>query len=130
MMNLLSFRFLALAGTALTLAACSAEPSDWRPGEKVSIDMVEPGTRPTGLQVPYGDAAAGEAVEGHAGSTEAEPSHGAPAMAEPVNEAVTGGERDAQSAESAMTANAEEGMRKRGELNDAGKSSMDDTLSK
>lgn len=35
---------LALA-TALTLNACSSEPSDWRPDEKVSIDMVPPGTR-------------------------------------------------------------------------------------
>jgi hypothetical protein len=34
-----------LAVAALFLSACSAEPSDWRPDKKVSIDMVEPGTR-------------------------------------------------------------------------------------
>ena len=35
----------ALAVATLSLAACSSEPSDWRADKKVSIDMVEPGTR-------------------------------------------------------------------------------------
>ena len=35
---------LALAA-ALALNACSSEPSDWRPDEKVSDDLVPPGTR-------------------------------------------------------------------------------------
>lgn len=35
----------ALALTGLFLAACSAEPSDWRADKKVSLDMVEPGSR-------------------------------------------------------------------------------------
>ncbi|AII52076.1 MULTISPECIES: hypothetical protein [Hymenobacter] len=35
----------ALAVAALSLSACSSEPSDWRPDKKVSVDMVEPGTR-------------------------------------------------------------------------------------
>ncbi|MFD1467832.1 hypothetical protein ACFQ48_06325 [Hymenobacter caeli] len=38
-------RLLALAAAALALNACSSEPSDWRPDEKVSVDMVAPGTR-------------------------------------------------------------------------------------
>lgn len=33
-----------LAGS-LALASCSSEPSDWRPDDKVSVDMVAPGTR-------------------------------------------------------------------------------------
>ena len=35
----------ALAVAALSLSACSSEPSDWRPDKKVSLDMVGPGTR-------------------------------------------------------------------------------------
>lgn len=39
---------LALAlGTAF-LGACSSEPSDFRPENKVSVDSVPPGTRSTG----------------------------------------------------------------------------------
>jgi hypothetical protein len=34
-----------LTAATLLLSACSAEPSDWRPENKVSLDMVEPGTR-------------------------------------------------------------------------------------
>ena len=37
---------LLLAPAALLfLASCSSEPSDWRPEEKVSLDVVPPGTR-------------------------------------------------------------------------------------
>ena len=129
-MNLISLRTLALAGAALTLAACSSEPSDWKPGEKVSLDQIEPGTRPTGLQTPGGNAETTEAVHvDHVGghSTEVEAGHalGVTAPDEAVNEAVTGGERDEASAESAMSANAEEGMRQRGKMDDAGKSSIE-----
>lgn len=35
----------ALAVAALSLTACSSEPSDWRPDKKVSVDTVDPGTR-------------------------------------------------------------------------------------
>ena len=38
-------RLLAVAAAALALNACSSEPSDWRPDEKVSVDLVPPGTR-------------------------------------------------------------------------------------
>ena len=40
-------RLLAFAATALVFTACSSEPSDWRPDQKVSLDLVEPGTRTT-----------------------------------------------------------------------------------
>lgn len=36
---------LALIAGACSLAACSSEPSDLRPGNKVSVDAVPPGTR-------------------------------------------------------------------------------------
>ena len=36
-----------LPAALLALASCSTEPSDWRPDKKVSVDMVEPGTRET-----------------------------------------------------------------------------------
>ena len=44
MKKLLSY--LAPAAVVL-LASCSSEPSDWRPENKVSTDMVAPGTRPS-----------------------------------------------------------------------------------
>lgn len=37
--------FSALALATLALGACSSEPSDWRPDQKVSLDTVDPGTR-------------------------------------------------------------------------------------
>ena len=45
LMKLTHSLLLALATAAL--ASCSAEPSDWRPDQKVSLDLVEPGTRTT-----------------------------------------------------------------------------------
>jgi hypothetical protein len=37
---------LLLASAALLfLASCSSEPSDWRPEQKVSLDVIPPGTR-------------------------------------------------------------------------------------
>lgn len=44
MMSFSKNLLLALAASA-TLAACSSEPSDWRPDDKVSLDQVAPGTR-------------------------------------------------------------------------------------
>ena len=38
------FTFALLAGF-FSLAACSNEPSDLRPGKKTSVDVVPPGTR-------------------------------------------------------------------------------------
>ncbi|MBH8558623.1 hypothetical protein [Hymenobacter negativus] len=112
-MKLTSTLLLAVSAATLALTSCSSEPSDWRPDEKVSLDQVAPGTRddenfdhsvPNGsienVNSPLMKAAAGQAPE-----TEAK--HPA--------------------AESAISANAEEGMRKRGQLHDAGKSGQADT---
>jgi hypothetical protein len=38
---------LAIVAGNLMLVACSSEPSDLRPGAKVSLDVVPPGTRTT-----------------------------------------------------------------------------------
>jgi hypothetical protein len=38
---------LALIAGCCSLVACSSEPSDLRPGNKVSVDAVPPGTRST-----------------------------------------------------------------------------------
>jgi len=39
------FFIIACVVSSLSLAACSSEPSDFRPGKKVSVDIVPPGTR-------------------------------------------------------------------------------------
>lgn len=39
---------LALAMSTAFMVACSSEPSDLRPGNKVSVDYVPPGTRSSG----------------------------------------------------------------------------------
>ena len=104
---------LLLALATVALASCSAEPSDWRPGEKVSTDIVAPGTRATenfDHSVPNGSI---ENVNSPL-MQEAEAAEGKQTTKVP-------------SAESAISANAEEGMRKRGQLNDAGKSGQADT---
>lgn len=36
---------LLVPAAFLLLASCSSEPSDWRPEQKVSLDLVPPGTR-------------------------------------------------------------------------------------
>ncbi|WP_310394798.1 hypothetical protein [Hymenobacter sp.] len=110
-MKLTHTLLLALAATAL--ASCSAEPSDWRPDDKVSVDMVAPGTRATDNFDQNTDYAPNQAK-------------GA-AITKPISSSADLDERPKPSAESAITANAEEGLRKRGRLNDAGKSSQADT---
>ena len=113
-MKLTSTRLLAVAAATLALTSCSSEPSDWRPDEKVSTDMVAPGTRDDenfDHSVPNGS------IE-NANSPQIQE---AKAQAAGINTAKV------PSAESAISANAEEGMRKRGKLNDAGKSSQADT---
>ncbi|GAA3993505.1 hypothetical protein [Hymenobacter antarcticus] len=99
---------LLLALATVALASCSAEPSDWRPGEKVSVDMVAPGTR---------------ASENFDGSTPNGSIENKSAETQEAEEAAA----PARSAESSISANAEEGMRKRGQVIDAGKSSQADT---
>ena len=105
---------LAFAAASLALAACSAEPSDWRPDQKVSVDMIAPGTRPDenfDHSLPSGSVENVNSPVMEAAKAEAEGTNTKPAP----------------SAESAISANAEEGMRKRGKLNDAGKSAQADT---
>ena len=113
-MKLISTRILALAAASLAFASCSSEPSDWRPDDKVSHDMVAPGTRVSGGVDPE-DAEAGR------------PQAANEAVGVPPSSNVNLDDKAAASAEGAMSANAEEGMRKRGLMNDAGKSSQADT---
>ena len=114
-MKLTPTLLLAVATATLALASCSSEPSDWRPDEKVSTDLVAPGTR---NDENYSGTVPNGSIE-NANSPlikAAEAENRSPASAtKPV------------SAESAISANAEEGMRKRGKLNDAGKSALADT---
>ena len=114
-MKLTPTLLLAVAATSLVLSSCSSEPSDWRPDEKVSLDVVAPGTRDTenfDHSVPNGSI---EDVN-------------SPLMkAAEAGEPGTAKGTTVVSAEAAMSANAEEGMRKRGQLNDAGKSGQADT---
>ncbi len=113
-MKLTSTLLLAAATATLALTSCSIEPSDWRPDEKVSNDLVAPGTRGTenyDRTIPNGSI---ENVN-------------SPMMEEAAARAGGHPTTHAPSAESAISANAEEGMRKRGKLNDAGKSSQSDT---
>ena len=113
-MKLTSTLLLAVSAATLALTSCSSEPSDWRPDEKVSTDMVAPGTRDSenydhsvpNRSIENANSPLIEAAEAEAHGTTAKP---------------------VPSAESAISANAEEGMRKRGKLNDAGKSSQADT---
>ena len=113
-MKLTPTLLLAVATASLALTSCSSEPSDWRPDQKVSLDMVEPGTR------------ASENYDNSlpSGSVENQNSDVAKAAAAAVKGAKAA---PAPSAESAISANAEEGMRKRGEMHDAGKSGQADT---
>ena len=113
-MKLTSTVLLVVAAATLALTSCSSEPSDWRPNEKVSLDMVAPGTRnsenfdhsiPNG-SIENANSPLIQAAKAEAGGTNTKP---------------------VPSAESAISANAEEGMRKRGKLHDAGKSGQADT---
>ena len=54
----------ALALATLALNACSSEPSDWRPENKVSVDMVAPGSRSSDNFDQHTEAAAHQAKGG------------------------------------------------------------------
>lgn len=112
-MKLTHTLLLAVATASLALTSCSIEPSDWRPDDKVSTDLIAPGTRPTDNFDQNTDYAPNQAK-------------GA-AITTPISSAADLDERPAPSAASAISANAEEGMRKRGKLNDVGKSTQADT---
>ena len=105
---------LAVATASLALTSCSSEPSDWRPDQKVSTDLVAPGTR------------ASENFDRSVPNGSIENIH-SPLMEAAEAEAAGVDTKKVPTAESAISANAEEGMRKRGKLNDAGKSGQADT---
>jgi hypothetical protein len=64
-----SKQLLSCLAAGLMLASCSAEPSDWRPEKKVSLDMVAPGTRSS----QYFDQHTAEAPSQHKGAAIEEP---------------------------------------------------------
>ncbi|WP_303309774.1 hypothetical protein [Hymenobacter sp. BT730] len=64
-----SKQLLLCLAAGLMLASCSAEPSDWRPEKKVSLDMVAPGTRTS----QYFDQHTAEAPSQHKGAAIEEP---------------------------------------------------------
>ena len=69
---------LLLAPAALlSLASCSSEPSDWRADNKVSIDMVPPGTRTSDNFDQNTSAAPNQAKGGAIAEPQAQPSPGA-----------------------------------------------------
>lgn len=96
----------ALAVAALSLSACSSEPSDWRPDKKVSIDMVEPGTRSSDNF----DQAPAEGAGAHHGAagTEAGTHHEGEAIATPPSSNVNLDRRAKPTADGATSANAKE----------------------
>ena len=90
-------KFLPLAAASWVLNACSAEPSDWRPDQKVSVDMVAPGTRISDnfdQNTPYAPNQAKGA-----------------AITKPISSSADLDERPAPSAEAAMSANSEQALR-------------------
>lgn len=92
---------LLFAPAALLLASCSSEPSDWRPDQKVSVDLVAPGTRDSDnfdQNTPYAPNQAKGA-----------------AITKPISSSADLDQRPAPSAEQVMSANAEAAMRKRGQ---------------
>ena len=113
-MKLTSTLLLAVSAATLALTSCSSEPSDWRPDEKVSTDLVAPGTRDSEN---YDHSVPNGSIE----------NANSPLIQAAKAEAKGNDTKPVPSAESAISANAEEGMRKRGKLNDAGKSSQADT---
>lgn len=110
-MKLTHTLLLALATASLALTSCSSEPSDWRPDDKVSLDMVAPGTRVSDNFDQNTDYAPNQAKGG--------------AITKPISSSAELDNRPKPSAKGAMSANAEEGLRKRGQLNDAGKSTQE-----
>jgi hypothetical protein len=87
-----------LATLALSMTACSSEPSDWRPDKKVSLDQVAPGARSSDN---FDQGTAYESNQAKGG-----------AISKPINSALEGVDRKGKpSAEGSISANAEEAMR-------------------
>jgi hypothetical protein len=88
----------------LLFASCSSEPSDWRPENKVSDDMIPPGTRPSDNFDQATDYAPSQKKGG--------------AISEPVSSGVRLEKQPAPTAAGVMTADTQEGTaKKRGEGN-------------
>lgn len=110
---------LPLAAAALALNACSSEPSDWRPDQKVSSDMVAPGTRISDnfdQHTPYAPNQAKGA-----------------AITKPISSHADLDERPAPSAEASMSANSEQALRSKSKADEAkikAKAGHDDTTSR
>jgi hypothetical protein len=96
MKKLLSY--LAPAAVLL-LASCSSEPSDWRPENKVSLDMIPPGTRPSD--------------NFDQGTPEAPSQEKGGAISEPLNTHTPLEKRPAPSAGAVMSADTQEGTAKK-----------------
>jgi hypothetical protein len=102
------------AGASLALLSCSTEPSDWRPEQKVSLDMVAPGTRETDNFDQNTVHAPNQAKGG--------------AITKPISSGMEVQGRKGpgrRSADDATSANTEAGQIKRGKTNDAGKSTQE-----
>ena len=109
-------KFLPLAIAVLALNACSSEPSDWRPDQKVSNDLVAPGTRVTDNFDQHTEDAPNQAK-------------GA-AITTPISSAADLDEHAAPTAEGAMSANSEKSMRSHSKTDEAkvnAKPGMEDT---
>ena len=125
-MKLTTLRLLTLATAVIALNACSSEPSDWRPENKVSVDTVEPGYRSSDSFNKPSEHGQGAR---HSEERNESPAnlHGPSTDETHADHVHAPGGPGAPAAEATISANAEEGMRKRGEMHDEGKSSQDDT---
>ncbi|NVO30591.1 hypothetical protein [Hymenobacter lapidiphilus] len=97
----------AFALAALALGGCSAEPSDWRPDKKVSLDMVAPGTR-SSENFEHTDAEHADMEHNGVEHSGMEHNEKGGAIAEPVSSGVTLDEpnmRKRTNAEESRTAN-------------------------
>jgi hypothetical protein len=87
--------FYLAPAAMLLFASCSSEPSDWRPENKVSDDMIPPGTRPSDNF----DQATAEAPSQEKGA----------AISRPLNSGTRLEKKPAPSAGAVMTADTQEG---------------------
>jgi len=95
----------------LLFASCSSEPSDWRPENKVSVDMIAPGTRPSDNFDQATDYAPSQEKGG--------------AISEPVSSGTRLEKRPAPSAGAVMSADTQEGTAAKPGENKAGGSKND-----
>ncbi len=100
-----SAQLLSLAAALLALNACSSEPSDWRPDQKVSNDMVAPGTRISDNFDQNTVHAPNQAKGG--------------AITKPISSSADIDQRPAPTAEASMSANSEPAMRSKSKTDEA-----------